>query len=161
MNVSNNCGRTCWYWSPDIFIYIYIWLVPESVWIKPPSTNSSTPPLYVPHVSFKFPRLHEDRRSLAASGDINDLLRVIDTNSNGVVEYEEFLSKQNAMNMCSVISIYIIWIILHVFSPSTNCGVFDLVYSESLDDSHTVVLLFLQKHGDIICFRNPYCWNGG
>ena len=26
------------------------------------------------------------------SGDINDLLRVIDTNSNGVVEYEEFLA---------------------------------------------------------------------
>ena len=148
-------------------MYIYIYMT--CTWICFNKTHHlRTPPPPLPLFSTDmFPLdFTTPRRSLAASGDINDLLRVIDTNSNGVVEYEEFLSNQNAMNMCSVVYLYYIYILYelhHMFSPpSTSCGVFDLVYSESLFDSHTIVLLVRQKHGDIIiCLWNAYCWNGG
>ena len=147
----------------SIYIYIYD-LYLNLFQQKPPFRNSSSSPPFIFHM-FPF-NFTTQRRSLAASGDINDLLRVIDTNSNGVVEYEEFLSnKKRHENVLRYIYIYlcIIWITLHVFSPFyTSCGVFDLVYSESLYDSHTIVLLVRQKHGDIIiCLWNAYCGNGG
>lgn len=149
MNVSNILEKHV-DTDPQIYVYIYMWLVPESVSIKPPFTNSS-PPFFFEMFPLNFTT---QQRSLAASSQGTSTTSYGSLTPTAMVLWSTRSSLANKTPWtCAPLYIYIFMYIYYMnyigcFLPLfTSCGVFDLVYSESLDDSHTIVVLFRQKPG--------------